>query len=100
MDPKRTAKKAGKVSKFVGKETAKMIMDPSLAAKRGTNGIKETANITANVAKGSFDVTSSLTRKEIKGTVKGTAMVVGGTIDGAGKVVHNATDIIFKHEDA
>mmetsp|Transcript_49572 Transcript_49572/g.56075 ORF Transcript_49572/g.56075 Transcript_49572/m.56075 type:complete len:669 (+) Transcript_49572:69-2075(+) len=94
-DPKRAAKKAGKVTKGVGKEAAKIVMDPSLAAKQGTRGIKGTLNLTANVAKGSFDVTSLLTRKGIQGT----AMVVGGTINGAGKVVHGATDIIFKQED-
>lgn len=94
-DPKRAAKKAGKVTKGVGKEAAKLVMDPSLAAKQGTRGIKGAINLTASVAKGSFDVTSLLTRKGIKGT----AMVVGGTINGAGKVVHGATDIIFKQED-
>lgn len=95
MDPKRTAKKAGKLAKGVGKETAKMVMDPSLVAKRGTQGIKGTVNLTANVAKGSFDVTSSLTKKGMKGT----AMVVGGTIDGARRVAHGATGILLKQGD-
>ena len=94
-DPKRAGKRVGKVAKGVGKETARMVMDPSLAAKRGTQGIVDTVNFTANaatnVAKEGFDVTSSLTKKGIKGA----AMVVDGTIDGAGRFVQGATDIMF-----
>jgi hypothetical protein len=99
MDPKRAGKRVGKVAKGVGKETAKMVMDPSLAAKRGTQGIIDTVNLTANVAtnvaKEGFDVTSSLTKKGIKGA----AMVVDGTIDGAGRFVQGATDIMFFNDD-
>jgi len=93
-DPKRAAMKAGKVASHVGKETTKMVMDPKLAAKRGRKGVKGTVKLTANVAKGGFDVTSYLTRKGIKGTTK----VVGGTINGAGRVVYGATDLIFNHD--
>jgi len=70
MDPKRMAKKAGKVANQVGKETAKMVKDPSLVAKRCTKGIKETVNLTANVAKGGFEATSSLAKRGLKGIAK------------------------------
>jgi hypothetical protein len=98
-DPKRAGKRVGKVAKGVGKETARMVMDPSLAAKRGTQGFIDTVNLTANVAtnvaKEGFDVTSSLTKKGMKGA----AMVVDGTIDGAGRFVQGATDIMFMNDD-
>jgi hypothetical protein len=66
MDSKGTARKADSVANQVEKETAKMVNSPSLIAKRCAKGIKETANITAIIAKGGFEATSALAKKRIK----------------------------------
>jgi len=60
MDPKKTAKKAARVANNVGKETLKVIKDPSLAAKR----MRGAGN---NDTEGDY----ASTRKESKRKLKG-----------------------------
>lgn len=99
-DPKRAAKKMGGFAKDVGKETAQMMLNPKLAAKTAVS-------LGRDVTKGTYKVTKGVGKGVAKGSlgfktmaktgVNATTMVVGTAWDGAGKVVHGATGLIFKH---
>jgi hypothetical protein len=99
-NPKRTVKNIGGFAKDVGKETMKLALDPTLAAKTagnlGKKGIGRTYKVTKNVTTGVAKGGVGLTKTVAKTGLNATTMVAGTVVDGAGKVVKGANGLIFK----
>ena len=99
-DPKRAVKKVAGITTTIVKETGKLVLDPTLAAKTAVNlgkeGIVGTMKITKNVGVGATKLSLDLTKTVAETGLHATSLVVGATLDGAGKVVHGATGLIFR----